>query len=117
MKSDRLGGWVRPPQHRPLPALLLVLTGATGVFDAASTLGADPPFDLVSDRADCGDVLAAGVLEDPFLVSLAGKMGQASPQPMVMTTSVALLRTPCGLMRDHPSVAKGMHALTAWTSG
>lgn len=38
MRSDHAGQWIRNPAHGPLPALLLVLTVATGVVDAVSIL-------------------------------------------------------------------------------
>jgi uncharacterized membrane protein YoaK (UPF0700 family) len=38
MSGDVLGPWLRHPRHGPLPALLLVLTVATGVVDAVSIL-------------------------------------------------------------------------------
>ena len=45
--------------------------------------------DLVSDGADGGGVEAGGVVEFPVFVAFPGKIGHASPQPMVMTTSAA----------------------------
>jgi hypothetical protein len=38
MTSDRSSQWFHHPRHGPLPALLLVLTVATGVVDAVSIL-------------------------------------------------------------------------------
>jgi uncharacterized membrane protein YoaK (UPF0700 family) len=38
MRSDRPSQWLDHPRHGPLPALLLVLTAATGVVDAVSIL-------------------------------------------------------------------------------
>jgi hypothetical protein len=46
--------------------------------------------DVVADRADDVDALPGGVVEFPVLVAFArGRRGQASPQPIVMITSVA----------------------------
>ena len=45
--------------------------------------------DLVADRPDRLHALAGRVLELPVQVALPGKIGQASPQPMVITTSEA----------------------------
>ncbi len=49
----------------------------------------DVAADLVTDRPDLFDGLAAGLLEFPVLVPLARDQGQESPQPMVTTTSAA----------------------------
>ena len=50
---------------------------------------ADSLLDLVADGAHGLEVLAGGVGELPVLVTLAGKSGHASPQPIVTTTSAA----------------------------
>jgi len=49
----------------------------------------DALFDFVADGSDAVHAEPGGVLQDPFLVPFAGEDGQASPQPMVTTTSAA----------------------------
>lgn len=49
----------------------------------------DAEVDLVADGPHGLDAFAGGVVELPVQVGLAGKIGQASPQPMVITTSLA----------------------------
>ena len=43
----------------------------------------------VANGADVVEGLAGGVVELPVEIALAGETGQASPQPMVITTSAA----------------------------
>ena len=50
---------------------------------------ADPTFDLVTHGPDMLDVPTVRIIQDPVLIALAGKIGQASPQPIVTTTSAA----------------------------
>jgi hypothetical protein len=49
----------------------------------------DAAFDFVADRTYGGDTETGWIVERPLLIPLAGKTGQASPHPMVITTSVA----------------------------
>lgn len=55
---------------------------------------ANAALDLVADGADFVDGLAGGVVQGPVEVPPAGKTGQASPQPMVTTTSAAAQTIP-----------------------
>jgi len=50
---------------------------------------ADALFDVVADGAYGVDVLTDRIGEFPVFVTLAGKKGQASPHPIVTTTSAA----------------------------
>jgi len=49
----------------------------------------DALFDVVADGTHCIDGLSGGVGQFPVFVTLAGKKGQASPHPIVTTTSAA----------------------------
>ena len=49
----------------------------------------DALVDVVADGADLVRALAGRVVEGPVDVRLPGKYGHSSPQPMVMTTSLA----------------------------
>ena len=72
--------------------------------------------DLVADASDSLDGLAGGVLELPVLVAFAGVDGQASPQPMLMSPSVALAAwsvSGWGSSWDGSMPNKAMAALTA----
>ena len=73
---------------RALPApQTLISSGSEAEF--ADQLS-DAAFDVVADGADPRGVETRGVVEVvPGFVAFAGKMGQASPQPMVITTSAA----------------------------
>ena len=76
MTSDRSGPWLHHPRHGPLPALLLVLTTATGVVDAVSILALGRVFiaNMTGNIVFIGFAVAGapGFSLDAALLALAG---------------------------------------------
>src|SRR3954453_762071 len=76
MTSDRSSQWFHHPRHGPLPALLLVLTVATGVVDAVSILALGRVFiaNMTGNIVFIGFALAGapGFSLDAALLALAG---------------------------------------------
>ena len=88
MRSDRFSPWFDHPQHGPLPALLLVLTAATGVVDAVSilTLGRVFIANMTGNIVFIGFALAGapGFSLIAALLALAGFLvGAGTAGPMV----------------------------------
>ena len=76
MRSDRPSQWFDHPRHGPLPALLLVLTVATGVVDAVSILALGRVFiaNMTGNIVFIGFALAGapGFSLQAALIALAG---------------------------------------------
>src|SRR4051812_21062129 len=88
MRSDRFSPWFDHPQHGPLPALLLVLTAATGVVDAVSILALGRVFiaNMTGNIVFIGFALAGapGFSLIAALLALAGfLLGAAAGGPVV----------------------------------
>jgi uncharacterized membrane protein YoaK (UPF0700 family) len=88
MRTDRPNQWFRHPAHGPLPALLLVLTVATGVVDAVSILALGRVFvaNMTGNIVFIGFALAgaSGFSLAASLLALAGfLLGAAVTGPVI----------------------------------
>jgi uncharacterized membrane protein YoaK (UPF0700 family) len=88
MGTDRHSQWFHHPAHGPLPALLLVLTVATGVVDAVSVLALGRVFvaNMTGNIVFIGFALAGapGFSLAASLLALAGfLLGAAAAGPMI----------------------------------
>ena len=75
----------------PPPPMVTTCTGLrlTGRDVELLEQGQDAAFEVVADRADGGGIETIRVVEIPVSYRVPGKIGQASPQPMVITRSAA----------------------------
>lgn len=85
---DRPGQWLHHPRHGPLPALLLLLTAATGIVDAVSILALGRVFiaNMTGNVVFVGVALAGapGFALDASLLALAGfLLGAAVCGPLI----------------------------------
>jgi uncharacterized membrane protein YoaK (UPF0700 family) len=88
MGTDRHSQWFHHPAHGPLPALLLVLTVATGIVDAVSVLALGRVFvaNMTGNIVFIGFALAGapGFSLAASLLALAGfLLGAAAAGPMI----------------------------------
>jgi hypothetical protein len=77
----------------------------------------DALVDLVADASHSREVVFGWVVERPVLVSLPGIYGQASPQPIVITTSAARTTSSVSGLGNSSDVSMPSSAIASTTAG